>query len=155
MVWTLLPWLLLPTMFQVTKSKFTPATQNCTKDAHSVNLRHDNLLDPTFYDELFDRHTDQGLGREVTGLTGASPIICAGDWDVVLSGSQSWPCKNPMGDHLLLRLSKNKVDLSDKRLRSFIQQRLVAPEDGLLLGQDLSCSGRDGGPPGGQVDLLG
>ncbi|GFY99436.1 Galactosyl transferase GMA12/MNN10 family protein [Actinidia rufa] len=78
------------------------------------------------------------------------PVICAGDWDVVLSGSQSWPCKNPMGDHLLLRLSKNKVDLSDKRLRSVLQQRLVAPEDGLLWGQDLSCSGRDGGPPGGR-----
>ncbi|KAL7203660.1 hypothetical protein ACSBR2_016844 [Camellia fascicularis] len=28
----------------------------------------------------------------------------------VLTGSQQWSCKNPIGDHLLLRLFKNKVD---------------------------------------------
>ncbi|XP_015068621.1 putative glycosyltransferase 7 [Solanum pennellii] len=31
---------------------------------------------------------------------------------LIVSGSQSTPCKNPIGDHLLLRFFKNKVDYS-------------------------------------------
>ncbi|XP_060188939.1 putative glycosyltransferase 7 [Lycium barbarum] len=31
---------------------------------------------------------------------------------LIVSGSQSMPCKNPVGDHLLLRFFKNKVDYS-------------------------------------------
>ncbi|KAH0701769.1 hypothetical protein KY285_016047 [Solanum tuberosum] len=31
---------------------------------------------------------------------------------LIVSGSQSTPCKNPVGDHLLLRFFKNKVDYS-------------------------------------------
>lgn len=40
------------------------------------------------------------------------PSLAAGGRDRVLlvSGSQPSPCKNPIGDHLLLRLFKNKVD---------------------------------------------
>lgn len=41
-----------------------------------------------------------------------NPLIAAGARDKILlvTGSQSGPCKNPTGDHLLLRLFKNKVD---------------------------------------------
>ncbi|GMY11928.1 glycosyltransferase 6-like [Fagus crenata] len=40
------------------------------------------------------------------------PSLASGARDriLVVTGSQPFPCKNPIGDHLLLRLFKNKVD---------------------------------------------
>ncbi|GFY86645.1 Galactosyl transferase GMA12/MNN10 family protein [Actinidia rufa] len=118
MVWTLWPWPrpLFPTMFQVTKSKFTPATQNCTTDPHGVNLCHDDPLNPTFYDDPNLSYSieipikDWDVKRRDWLEHHPSYAAGAGDRVVVLSGSQPWPCKNPIGDHLLLRLFKNKVD---------------------------------------------
>ncbi|KAF5463623.1 hypothetical protein F2P56_013781 [Juglans regia] len=45
--------------------------------------------------------------------------------------------------------------LPDPRVRCLLQQCVAAPEDGLVLGQAAGGSGRNGGPSGGGVDLVG
>lgn len=121
MVWTLwssvMPW---PTMLNVTKTNITPAkdgaaTQKCTTAARGVDGNHDPI-DPTFYD---DQEVSYSIEKPIKDWDEKRrewlkhhPSLAAGAEDrvFVLTGSQQWPCKNPIGDHLLLRLFKNKVD---------------------------------------------
>lgn len=72
--------------------------------------------DPTFYDDPdmsytmekpiknWDEKRRQWLKLHPSFISGAEERI------LMVSGSQSTPCKNPIGDHLLLRFFKNKVD---------------------------------------------
>lgn len=72
--------------------------------------------DPTFYDDpsltysvgtalkKWDEKRKTWLKHHPSFAAGASERI------LLISGSQSTPCKNPLGDHLLLRFFKNKVD---------------------------------------------
>ncbi|KAM7250963.1 hypothetical protein ACFE04_022846 [Oxalis oulophora] len=79
------------------------------------NLRHDPP-DPTFYDdpemsyELEKKVSNWDEKRKLWFKHHPSFIAGALERVVVVTGSQSTPCKNPVGDHLLLRAFKNKVD---------------------------------------------
>ncbi|XAR51381.1 Xyloglucan 6-xylosyltransferase [Bertholletia excelsa] len=119
MVWTLwssLQWPNFPTMFDVTSTKTSPAADlSCTVTAVGGDRSHDPAR-PTFYD---DPKVNYSIGNQVKDWDEkrrnwlkrhASFSSGAGDRVFVLTGSQPWPCKNPIGDHLLLRLFKNKVD---------------------------------------------
>ncbi|KAA8531553.1 hypothetical protein F0562_006262 [Nyssa sinensis] len=80
-----------------------------------VNLR-DDPVDPTFYDDpelsysigqpikKWDEKRREWLKRHPSFAPGTRDRI------LVVTGSQPSPCKNPIGDHLLLRFFKNKVD---------------------------------------------
>ncbi|KAJ9670459.1 hypothetical protein PVL29_026784 [Vitis rotundifolia] len=80
-----------------------------------VNLRHDPP-EPTFYD---NPKTSYKIGTPVKNWDEKRrewlklhPSFAAGAGEriLMLTGSQPTPCKNPIGDHLLLRFFKNKVD---------------------------------------------
>ncbi|MCD7471024.1 Anthocyanidin 3-O-glucosyltransferase 7 [Datura stramonium] len=65
--------------------------------------------DPTSYTmekpiKNWDEKRRQWLKLHPSFIPGAEERI------LMVSGSQSTPCKNPIGDHLLLRFFKNKVD---------------------------------------------
>ncbi|GFY93715.1 Galactosyl transferase GMA12/MNN10 family protein [Actinidia rufa] len=77
------------------------------------------LLDPpnsTFYDDPTLSYSIeepmQDWDEKRREWLNHQPSFSAGGDDrvLVLTGSQPSPCKNPIGDHLLLRLFKNKVD---------------------------------------------
>ncbi|CAI0405515.1 unnamed protein product [Linum tenue] len=79
------------------------------------NLRFDPP-DSTFYDDSELRYS---IDKKVTGWDDKRkewlkrhPTFTAGSKDmiVMVTGSQPNPCQNPIGDHLLLRAFKNKVD---------------------------------------------
>ncbi|KAK6923161.1 Glycosyltransferase 34 [Dillenia turbinata] len=88
---------------------------SCAAGAQSFNLTHDPPL-PTFYDDptltytidkkitKWDEKRKQWLRHHPSFAAGVENRI------LLLSGSQPSPCKNPIGDHLLLRFFKNKVD---------------------------------------------
>ncbi|XP_057504615.1 glycosyltransferase 6-like [Actinidia eriantha] len=91
-------------------------TDDCTTPPSSTsNLRRDPS-NSTFYNdptlsysieepiENWDEKRREWLNHHPSFAAGA------GDRVLVLTGSQPSPCKNPIGDHLLLRLFKNKVD---------------------------------------------
>lgn len=87
----------------------------CGVDGQGVNLRHDPPV-PTFYD---DPKTSYKIGTPVKNWDEkrrqwlkVHPSFAAGAGEriLMLTGSQPTPCKNPIGDHLLLRFFKNKVD---------------------------------------------
>nr|QSB46675.1 transferase [Rubia yunnanensis] len=72
--------------------------------------------EPTFYDDPelsytiektvknWDEKRQDWLKKHPGFAAGAAKRV------VMLTGSQATPCKNPIGDHLLLRFFKNKVD---------------------------------------------
>ncbi|KAK2981201.1 hypothetical protein RJ640_030590 [Escallonia rubra] len=72
--------------------------------------------DPTYFDDPslsysidqplknWDEKRKEWLNKHPSFAAGVSDRV------LVVSGSQSTPCKNPIGDHLLLRFFKNKVD---------------------------------------------
>ncbi|WCJ31447.1 Galactosyl transferase GMA12/MNN10 family protein [Euphorbia peplus] len=81
----------------------------------AVNLRYDPA-DRTFYD---DPELSYSLEKPIKDWDekrkewlNLHPSFAAGARDrvVMITGSQSKPCKNPTGDHFLLRFFKNKVD---------------------------------------------
>ncbi|KAE9449587.1 hypothetical protein C3L33_18509, partial [Rhododendron williamsianum] len=110
-----------PNMFDVSKMTVSPgkdgaATKDCaTVSDQGLNLGHDPA-DQTFYDDLalsysignpvknWDEKRREWLKHHPSFATGADDRI------FVVTGSQPSPCKNPIGDHLNLRLFKNKVD---------------------------------------------
>lgn len=78
---------------------------------------HDDPPDvATFYDDTAVGYTVAdaiaGWDDKRRDWLGSHPSLAAGAGDRVLlvTGSQPGPCKDPAGDHLLLRLFKNKVD---------------------------------------------
>ena len=87
----------------------------CAGVAHGVNLRHDSA-ERTFYDDPevsyliekkvkdWDEKRREWLRTHPSFATGARERV------LMLTGSQPSACKNPIGDHLLLRFFKNKVD---------------------------------------------
>ncbi|KAG8478447.1 hypothetical protein CXB51_028353 [Gossypium anomalum] len=88
---------------------------NPVESAFGVNLESDPK-DPTFYD---DPEMSYSIEKPVKDWDGKRkewfkhhPSFAAGAREriVLVTGSQPKPCKNPVGDHLLLRLFKNKVD---------------------------------------------
>ncbi|TXG59945.1 hypothetical protein EZV62_014518 [Acer yangbiense] len=90
-----------------------PVFPGCGSDG--VNLRYDPP-EETFYDdpevsytiekkvEDWDRKRREWLKLHPSFIAGARERV------VLVTGSQPKPCKNPIGDHLLLRFFKNKVD---------------------------------------------
>ncbi|KAM7264791.1 hypothetical protein ACFE04_002474 [Oxalis oulophora] len=84
---------------------------NCN---NGVNLRHDPL-DKTFYDDsemgyTLETKIENWDQKRQLWLKHHGSFARANDRVVVVTGSQSSPCKNPIGDYLLLRAFKNKVD---------------------------------------------
>ncbi|XP_010273069.1 PREDICTED: putative glycosyltransferase 7 [Nelumbo nucifera] len=94
------------------------SAEDCAEIAASgsgVNLRHDTPA-PTFYDDPYlsytidkpmknwDEKRREWLKHHPSFIPGASERV------LLVSGSQPSPCRNPIGDHLLLRFFKNKVD---------------------------------------------
>ncbi|XP_052205357.1 putative glycosyltransferase 7 [Diospyros lotus] len=72
-----------------------------------------NLRQKTFYD---DPNLSYSIGRPIKNWDDKRRDWMRlhpsgrGDRVVMVTGSQPSPCRNPIGDHLLLRLFKNKVD---------------------------------------------
>ncbi|CAL0330786.1 unnamed protein product [Lupinus luteus] len=101
-----------------TKDKFTTLFSGPTK-THTSSSNVVLSPDPpekTFYD---DPHVSFSIENPITNWDEKRsqwlrlhPSLAAGARDRVLmvTGSQPLPCKNPVGDHLLLRSFKNKVD---------------------------------------------
>ncbi|XP_052197017.1 galactomannan galactosyltransferase 1-like [Diospyros lotus] len=92
-----------------------PSPLDCAGDALRVNLR-DDPPDPTFYDDpkvgyTIDRPIKNWDEKRKEWLR-IHPSFAAGmdERILLITGSQPTPCKNPIGDHLLLRFFKNKVD---------------------------------------------
>ncbi|PIA29403.1 hypothetical protein AQUCO_06000047v1 [Aquilegia coerulea] len=81
----------------------------------TANLRHDPP-NPTFYDDpnlsysIDDKIKDWDQKRHQ--WLSLHPSFAAGVQERILlvTGSQPSPCRNPIGDHFLLRFFKNKVD---------------------------------------------
>ncbi|XP_047312577.1 glycosyltransferase 6-like [Impatiens glandulifera] len=77
---------------------------------------YDDPDNATFYDDpdlgytLESPINDWDQKRQVWLNHHPSLAAGVGDRIFVLTGSQPWACKNPIGDHFLLRLFKNKVD---------------------------------------------
>ncbi|KAF2294739.1 hypothetical protein GH714_015835 [Hevea brasiliensis] len=90
-------------------------SRSCVKENPAVNLRYDPP-DRTFYDDPELRYSieqpvkDWDEKRKEWLKLHPSFAPGARDRVVMLTGSQSGPCKNPIGDHFLLRFFKNKVD---------------------------------------------
>ncbi|KAI3785150.1 hypothetical protein L1987_44263 [Smallanthus sonchifolius] len=88
---------------------------DCTASFTGLNLRHDPP-DPNFYDDPTIGYTIhkpiKNWEEKRKEWLKQHPSFGPGSEDrvVVISGSQSAPCSNPIGDHLLLRFFKNKVD---------------------------------------------
>ncbi|KAK8544281.1 hypothetical protein V6N13_034643 [Hibiscus sabdariffa] len=107
---------LTPTLnlgFSITEPSSNPV--ECKESGIGVNLNSDPE-DHTFYDDPemsysiekpvkdWDEKRREWLKHHPWFAAGASERI------VLVTGSQPKPCKNPIGDHLLLRFFKNKVD---------------------------------------------
>ncbi|KAE8655832.1 Galactomannan galactosyltransferase 1 [Hibiscus syriacus] len=87
----------------------------CKESGFGVNLKSDPK-GQTFYDDPemsysiekpvkeWDEKRKEWLKHHPSFAAGASERI------ILVTGSQPKPCKNPIGDHLLLRFFKNKVD---------------------------------------------
>ncbi|KAK4260199.1 hypothetical protein QN277_003345 [Acacia crassicarpa] len=87
----------------------------CAACTHGADLRHD-CPEKTFYDDPemgytlskpmnnWDNKRKEWLLRHPPFIPGAETRI------LIVTGSQPGPCQNPIGDHLLLRFFKNKVD---------------------------------------------
>ncbi|XP_058186380.1 putative glycosyltransferase 7 [Rhododendron vialii] len=122
MLWTFSPFPSLPTTLSVRRMAISPeqdgaaAMPDCAGvDDHGVNMGHDPA-DHTFYDDPdltytvgspvknWDEKRKEWLKHHPSFAAGAENRL------FMLTASQPWPCKNPIGDHLNLRLFKNKVD---------------------------------------------
>ncbi|GMP31223.1 hypothetical protein CsSME_00005530 [Camellia sinensis var. sinensis] len=90
------------------------AAYGCATGFHGANLSQDPP-ERTFYDDPSVSYSFGSLVRNWDKkrrewLKRHPFFATARDGLVVVTGSQPLPCKNPIGDHLLLRLFKNKVD---------------------------------------------
>lgn len=101
--------------FDSTPLSEAKATSEARSPGCAANLRYDPP-DETFYDdqelsysiekkiEDWDEKRKRWLKLHPSFAAGARERV------VLVTGSQPKPCKNPIGDHLLLRFFKNKVD---------------------------------------------
>ncbi|KAD6795820.1 hypothetical protein E3N88_06716 [Mikania micrantha] len=88
---------------------------NATSGGHGFNLTHDPP-ESTFYDDPevtytidkriknWDEKRREWLWKHPSFIPGLENRV------LLVTGSHSTPCQNPIGDHLLLRFFKNKVD---------------------------------------------
>ncbi|XP_027178708.1 glycosyltransferase 6-like [Coffea eugenioides] len=95
----------------------TTGADTCNGEPPAVNRTHDPK-EATFYDEPeltytlgktiedWDKKRKSWLHLHPSFAAGADTRI------LIVTGSQPSPCKNPTGDHLLLRCFKNKADYS-------------------------------------------
>ncbi|KAL1189352.1 putative glycosyltransferase 7 [Cardamine amara subsp. amara] len=90
-------------------------TDDSTTCTRGIDMRYDPT-DPVYFDDPDLTYT---IDKPVKGWDEKrrrwlelhpSFIPGAENRTVMVTGSQSTPCKNPIGDHLLLRFFKNKVD---------------------------------------------
>ncbi|CAK9320476.1 unnamed protein product [Citrullus colocynthis] len=117
--------------------------------------------DPTFYDypnlsysiekrmENCDQKRKSWLDLHPRFSAGAGERI------LLVTGSQPSACKNPIGDHLLLRLFNNKVDYC--RIHGheiFYNNAYLQPQMGSLLSQTSNNPGRNVGPSRSGMDLV-
>lgn len=107
------PKIKIPPLWQIDPDADSDETPGYIRRCESS--RHDNPA-RSFYDDRKVRYT---IGKPVENwdemrkqwLKNHPLFIPRSDKRVVVvTGSQPAPCKNPVGDHLLLRLFKNKVD---------------------------------------------
>ncbi|GLU13424.1 hypothetical protein SLE2022_300620 [Rubroshorea leprosula] len=100
---------------EVTGSSKLKDSQSCADSVMGVDLGYDPKA-TTFYD---DPEMSYSIEKPVKGWDEKRkewlkhhPSFAAGAGEriVLVTGSQLKPCKNPIGDHLLLRFFKNKVD---------------------------------------------
>ncbi|XP_073060531.1 glycosyltransferase 6-like [Primulina eburnea] len=92
----------------------TPNGKNCTDGEAQILNMSKEITKKTFHDEVgytmdrpvvdWDEKKREWLKNHPTFGSGVETRV------LVLTGSQPTPCKNPVGDYLLLRLFKNKVD---------------------------------------------
>lgn len=92
-----------------------PSTKQCLPGVQPFNMSQEPM-DTTFYDDPessytidkpmtnWDEKRREWLNHHSSFALGVENRV------LVLTGSQPSPCKNPIGDHLLLRCFKNKVD---------------------------------------------
>ncbi|KAI3462676.1 hypothetical protein Pfo_019339 [Paulownia fortunei] len=93
-------------------------SESCGDSVPGPNLRHDPP-DQNYYDDPqlsytietppvknWDEKRREWLKQHPSFAAGAESRV------LMVTGSQSTPCKNPIGDYLLLKLFKNKVDYS-------------------------------------------
>lgn len=105
---------------KITSKKTTTTTTTLSDDndkctASGFDQTHDPP-DPNFYDDpelsyTIDKPIKKWDDKRRAWLK-QHPSFAAGAGDriLVVTGSQATPCKNSIGDHLLLKLFKNKVD---------------------------------------------
>ncbi|KAH7846925.1 hypothetical protein Vadar_019803 [Vaccinium darrowii] len=121
MLWTFSAFPSFQNMLDVAKMTISPEKDGASAigcpivSDQGVNLGHDPV-DQTFYDDPtlsysmgnpmkdWDKKRREWLNHHPSFANGAEDRI------FVVTGSQAGPCKNPIGDNLLLRLFKNKVD---------------------------------------------
>ncbi|KAL8231218.1 hypothetical protein R6Q57_000996 [Mikania cordata] len=133
----------------------------CNAGVNGLNFRYDPI-DPNFYDDPtlgytldkpiknWDEKRAEWLKQHHSFLSGSEERV------IVVSGSQPGPCRNPIGDHMLLKFFKNKVDYC--RIHGydiFYNNVFTPPPNAHILGQNPSGSRRNVGPPGSRVDLVG
>ncbi|KAG8384256.1 hypothetical protein BUALT_Bualt04G0099400 [Buddleja alternifolia] len=89
------------------------ATNNCPQIGQALNMSQDPI-DATFYDDPNVRYT---IDKRMSGWDEKRrewlkhhPTFVSENRVLLLTGSQPSACKNPLGDHWLLRFFKNKVD---------------------------------------------
>ncbi|KAL0350479.1 UNVERIFIED_CONTAM: Glycosyltransferase 6 [Sesamum radiatum] len=93
-----------------------PNIKECLQGGRALNMNQEPLH-KTFYDDPkiqytigkplidWDEKRSEWLKHYTTTMFSRNRVL-------VVTGSQPSPCKNPSGDHLLLRCFKNKVDYS-------------------------------------------
>ncbi|XP_077233855.1 galactomannan galactosyltransferase 1-like [Tasmannia lanceolata] len=93
---------------------FEDSLLNCPSGAQDLQLNKDPS--PNFYDDPNLSYSIEkpmkNWDEKRRNWLRQNPSFAAGSRErvVLVSGSQAGPCRNPIGDHLLLRFFKNKVD---------------------------------------------
>ncbi|XP_057806799.1 glycosyltransferase 6-like [Salvia miltiorrhiza] len=119
---------------------FSSTTTTAATDASCPGIAKDPdpLYDPpekSFYDDPELRYTIdsppvKNWDEKRSAWLRQHPSFAAGAENriVMVTGSQAAPCKNPIGDHLLLKLFKNKVDYGRRHgIDVFYNNALLQP----------------------------
>ncbi|PIN16925.1 Subunit of Golgi mannosyltransferase complex [Handroanthus impetiginosus] len=99
-----------------TAAAATDTSSASCADSSGPNLRHDppgrNFYDDPGLSYTIDTPPVKNWDEKRKEWLKQHPSFAAGAEDRILmvTGSQATPCKNPIGDYLLLKLFKNKVD---------------------------------------------
>ncbi|KAL0377925.1 UNVERIFIED_CONTAM: Glycosyltransferase 6 [Sesamum radiatum] len=93
-----------------------PNIKECLQGGRALNMNQEPLH-KTFYDDpkiqyTIDKPVVDWDEKRSVWLKHYTTTMFSRNRVLVVTGSQPSPCKNPSGDHLLLRCFKNKVDYS-------------------------------------------